>query len=316
MPKLVCHCNIQVPFKLLAACRNRSGALPSVSEPGSWLYALSVFVHQAQQHGAIPVDGQVNKPSLALGQQLERAGLLQQLPAVITEAAHHLAELQDKPEVVAAGLAQSTSGYNTSKMSAAGWRLLAVYDNLQQLLALLVDTKALWPQEQLMSKVHQVNLIPLSQLFVRLLQQVSFCLSQLPDSLGMTTTVFIKVLVQAHCTMGFNFAPAADAIMSAAAEQQQRRQQQQALEAAQQELAQSPYVCQAARLLVVISSYLGMLQRQSAASTSGGSGPSSLSRWFRRSDASSSSSARGSLGVAAGHVPAVSRARRQSVMQG
>lgn len=146
---------------------------------------------QAQQHGAIR---QANSLPLALGQQLESAGLLQQLPAVISDAAQQLADLQDKPAAVVAGLAESASGANTSRMSPAAWRYFSIMDNLQHLLALLGYIRLLWPPDKLVARLYQPNALPLMQLFVRLMQHASFCTSKLPDSPQESTMIYTQAL--------------------------------------------------------------------------------------------------------------------------
>jgi hypothetical protein len=320
------------------------GAWP-VSQPGSWIYTLSVFLRQAQQDGAITADAQVNSLGSKLGQQLESAGFLQQLPAVISEAAQQLADLQGKPEAVLAGLAESASGAKASQMSQAAWQYFVMFDNLQYLLALLGFVRALWLKDQLTARVYQPSVLPLMQLFVRLMQHASFCLSQLSDSPQTSTMIYHKVLMHAHTVVTQMVVPVAHRIMDPDAPKPQQQGQQQpaerpeqkeALEAMQQELAQSPYACQATGLLLVISSYAGILQRQYAAGTLplAGSGSSSSSVASRAATSSSSGSARSSSsssisswssrsdasirsGAAARHpAAAMSRAEQLLMLQG
>jgi hypothetical protein len=119
---------------------------------GSGICALSIFLRQTRQAGAIPawkqetrlciisgIDSKkVNMLSLSSGQQLYRAGFLQQLPAAITEAAQQLTGLQDSPEAIQQGFSITSCrpAHGLGSVPTA-WQLVSVYSNSQQLLSVL-----------------------------------------------------------------------------------------------------------------------------------------------------------------------------------
>jgi hypothetical protein len=137
-----------------------------------------IFLCRTQQDGIIPElhqDGQGGVDSLALSirQQLERGGLLQQLPAVITAAAQQLADLQDRPAVLAAGL--TAPCYSTSPVSQEPSQLYRIQSNVVNLFAVLQVIQPLWPLEELNSRVLPPLSLFLMQLTVQVMQHVSIC---------------------------------------------------------------------------------------------------------------------------------------------
>jgi hypothetical protein len=264
----------QVPLKLLEACQHRSGSqLLPMCQSCSWVAALSTFLAQAQQAGIIPEPGKdtTSSLSLSIGQQLERAGLLQQLPAVITAAAKQLAYLQDRPEAVATGLAEPDAG--TPPLGSS--QLSSIHTHTRQLMSVLQVQAPLWPQDKLKARVLPALVLPLMQLLVRLMQHVSLCLQQLPEVLEEPPMALVTLLESA-LTVAAQFIPTAHNILAVDINKQQQHRQLQ-LHSIRQDLVQSPYPFQATCLLVTIIAYALMLQWQHGLTVATEEGSSSSS---------------------------------------
>jgi hypothetical protein len=227
----------------------------------NWVAALSTFLSQAQQSGVVPEPDKETTSSLSLsiGQQLERAGRLQQLPAVITAAAQQLADLQDRPEAIAAGLLEPAA--DTSLEPSPEHQLSSIHAHLRQLLSVLQLLAPLWPQDKLKAKVYPALVLPLMQLLVHLMQHVSLCLEQLPEALE-EPLMSLVALLEGTCTVAtcLTLPAALDVLNTDIRQQQQHRQQQ--LSSVRLELLQSPYPIQAVCLLSTIIAYTHMLQWQ------------------------------------------------------
>jgi hypothetical protein len=172
-----------------------------VWQPCNWVYALGTFLAQAQKADVLPEDsGTVNALSISLRQQLERAGFAQHLASAITEAAQQLADLQDRPEAIAAGLAELSASpiidQDPMSMSPAAWALVHIYPHLQQLTFLLQVLGFLWPQDELRITTLPALINPVMELLVRLVQHASLCLSHLPDNLAEHPLPFVPLLAR------------------------------------------------------------------------------------------------------------------------
>jgi hypothetical protein len=176
-----------------------------------------------------------NSLSLSIGQQLERAGFLKHLPAVITATAQQLADLQDRPEVIAAGLAVPLDPMFLLQPTPF-WQVNSIHSHVQQLVIVLKLMRPLWRIDDLWVRVIPALVPSMMQLLVRLMQHVSLCLSQLPDSLEEAPTTHMGMLLRACTATACFIYPVANDILSPYNFQQSQQRWQ-----LQQELVLSPY---------------------------------------------------------------------------
>jgi hypothetical protein len=267
--------------------------------------ALSALLLEAHKGGILSTSpqGGTGSLSLSIGQQLERAGLLHHLPAVITEAAEQLAELQDS-DLIAAELMAATVGRQfAAQLKSSGLvgsganvtvnkstsQLAITHAHLDHLMTVLQMLGCLWSRDELLARVLPPLVLTLMQLLVQLLQHVSVYVSQLPDDLESAMPI-MSLLAQANAVSGCIVAPVAHDILSDEPRftpQQQQQQQQQRQQQQRQELLLSADASQAVCLLLVVAAYARMLHGQQSAGS--GSSSSGSSRGSASSSAASSS---------------------------
>jgi hypothetical protein len=230
---------------------------------------------EAQESGIIAKEGSnaVNSLARSVGQQLERSGLLQRLPNAITAAAQQLQQLQDRPELITAGLKDSPAGGLSLEVPAATSQLTSTHMHLQQLLSMLLTLQSLWPQGELEVRIWPALAPSLMQLHVGVLQHVSVCLDQLSGDQE-PPVLLLGLLAQAIVVADCVAMPAALQVLGPDMNpdnlrpqqqqggRQQQQQQQQTLQGIRQELLQSPCACQAVCLMMVVNSYGSMLLQQ------------------------------------------------------
>lgn len=284
----------------MEACQPRPDGLAYVCQPCTVIHGISNFLQQAGKSGILSEANQnssVSSLARSIGQQLERAGFLQEMPSIIT-AAQLLRQLQDKPELVAAALADPLFEFGARDASAAGWQLTNIHIHLQQLFGVQIKLGSLWPQGELEATIWPALVSPVMQLILGVLQHVSLCLTQLPDGAQEPPKALFTLLAQATYVADYPATAVTVAMLSPHGHLQQHRQgrqQQQTREGIRQELVHSPYSCQALCLLMVTSAY-GMVQHQKAtgalprsgtggnSSSGGGTNTASWAARSRRAD--------------------------------
>lgn len=211
------------------------GALLQCGSHATGSMPYCTFLAQAEKDGILPQDSAtVNCLSLSLRQQLERASFAQHLASAMTEAAQQLTDLQDRPDLIAAGLAKLKQNPLDAKdpfsMSSSAWVLVHIDPHLKQLTFLLQMLGFLWPQAELMTRTLPALIHPVMQLLVRLMQHASLFLSQLPDNLEEHPLQFVPMmahlLVQSCAAADATVVHAAVYMLNSLPNPQQQQQQQ------------------------------------------------------------------------------------------